>query len=77
MFSLVLTLYRTVAYGELKMESELKKEVLCEYEYEGRRRVVSFVRNEDVQKENEELLIAAKKAFSDLLSKESDSNYYL
>ena len=61
--------------GELKMESERKKEVLCEYE--GRRRVVSFVRNEDVRKENEELLIAAKKAFSDLQSKESDSNYYL
>ena len=52
-----------------------QKKGLCEYE--GRRRVVSFVRNEDVQKENEELLIAAKKDFSYLLSKESDSNYYL
>ena len=57
------------------MESESNKEVFCEFE--GRRRVVSFVCNEDVQKQNEELLIAAKKAFSDLLSKESDSNYYL
>ena len=31
-FSLVSTLYRTVTYDELKMESESKKEVLCEYE---------------------------------------------
>ena len=57
MFSLVYTLYQTVTYcgelkiefGELKMESERKKEVLCECE--GRRRVVSLVRNEDVKKE--------------------------
>ncbi len=55
------------------MASE-KREILCAFE--GRRRVVSFIGN-DVQKENEELLKAAKTAFSDLLSKESGSNYYL
>ncbi len=56
------------------MASE-KREILCAFE--GRRRVVSFIGNDDVQKENEELLKAAKTAFSDLLSKDSGSNYYL
>ena len=39
--------------------------------------MVWFVCNQDVQKEKEGLLIAVKKAFSGLLSKESDSNYDL
>ena len=56
------------------MESN-KREIVCEFE--GRRRAVLLSGSEDTKKENDNLLAAVKTTFSDLLSPESDSAYYL